>query len=418
MKEIIGILGGGYIGAPAAVQLSKKYDVVLFDINPARIRELKEGKDSTGEIDPNELARANVEFTSWGQDLAKCSFFLVCVPTGINRDNTPDLGPLRAACETIGAVIQENAVVCFESTVYPGCTEEFCKKIIEQNANGTKFYLANSPERANPGDDYHTFRNTNKIISGDTPRTLRRVAEVYESVIDAKLHRAPSIKVAEAAKILENTQRDLNIALMNECSKIFHKIGIESKDVLEAAKTKWNFGDYRAGIRGGHCIRVDPSWLAYKALQVGVEPTMILAGRDINDGMAAYVVDRIKTFLLRTRLELGSGVGIYGAAFKKNVPDTRNSGSIDLRDLLEDIDCDVDIFDPVVAEDPRNRIDLVSSKTMAAASHAVVIYAQDHDEFSGLDLLSGLAKGGLFIDLTGTVDSKRVKDRGYMFWSL
>lgn len=348
----IAVIGLGYVGLPLAVEFGKKRDVVGFDINPKRIAELRVGRDHTLETTPEELKTARqLVFTSETADLRDCGIFIVTVPTPIDSANRPDLTPLIKASETVGKVMPQGAIVIYESTVYPGATEEVCVPVLEKFSNGKKFnidfFCGYSPERINPGDKVNTLTKIKKITSGSTPKVATIVDELYAEIITAGTYRASSIKVAEAAKVIENTQRDLNIALVNELSVIFDRLGIDTLDVLEAAGSKWNFLPFRPGLVGGHCIGVDPYYLTHKAEEVGYHPQVILAGRRINDNMARYVARNTIKHMLRNGMDVPRcRVGVLGITFKENCPDIRNSKVVDMVREFETWGVQVVVADP------------------------------------------------------------------------
>jgi UDP-N-acetyl-D-galactosamine dehydrogenase len=352
----IGIIGLGYVGLPLAVEFGQLYETIGFDINQPRIDELKRGVDSTLETTKEELAAATLlSVTHQLSDLAMCNFYIVTVPTPIDEYKRPDLSPLERASESIGKVLKKGDIVVYESTVYPGATEEVCIPILER-ISGLKFnqdfFAGYSPERINPGDKEHRLTTIKKVTSGSTPEVAEMVDQLYQSIILAGTHRAPSIKVAEAAKVIENTQRDLNIALMNELAIIFHKLGIDTLDVLQAAGTKWNFLPFRPGLVGGHCIGVDPYYLTHKATAVGYHPEVILAGRRINDNMAGWVVDEVVKLMLKQQINvLNAKILVLGLTFKENCPDLRNTKVIDLIRGLENYHAKVDVYDPWINVD-------------------------------------------------------------------
>ena len=387
----IGVIGLGYVGLPLALEFGRN-PTVGFDINQARVDGLLSGKDSTREASPAELASASLlSFSTSEADLAKCNFYIVTVPTPIGKNHRPLLNPLRFASETIGRIISAGDIVVFESTVYPGCTEEFCIPLIEKLSGlsfNRDFFAGYSPERINPGDREHRLPTIKKVTSGSTPEVADFVDAVYASIITAGTHKAPSIKVAEAAKVIENTQRDVNIALVNELSLIFEKLNIDTDDVLEAAGTKWNFLPFRPGLVGGHCIGVDPYYLTAKAQEIGYHPEMILAGRRLNDGMAVHIASRvIKLMIARNIQPSGSRVLVLGLTFKENCPDVRNTKVADLVGELQSYGCDVDIHDPWVdgAEAQREYgFDVVENPEQG--SYDVVILAVAHEQFVELGL--------------------------------
>ncbi len=347
----IGVIGLGYVGLPLAVEFGRRGPVVGFDINPARIRELRAGRDSTLETSPEELRAAkHLRFTTNVADLRACNFYIVTVPTPVDEFKRPDLGPLERASETVGGVLKRGDIVVYESTVYPGATEEVCAPILERRSGlklNRDFFLGYSPERINPGDKEHRLVNIRKIVSGSTPAAARRVQAVYSTIVQAGTFLASSIRVAEAAKVIENTQRDVNIALVNELAMLFERLGIDTEEVLTAAGTKWNFLPFRPGLVGGHCIGVDPYYLTHKAQQVGFHPEMILAGRRTNDNMGSYVVTRvIKLMTARRIIVPGSRVLVMGLTFKENCPDIRNTRVVDIVRELRDLGARVDVHDP------------------------------------------------------------------------
>ena len=349
MERKIAIVGLGYVGLPVAVAFGEKHSVVGFDINKNRIETLKSGIDYTNEVEPEDLAEAKIEFTSDSAKLKEADFIIVSVPTPINAHNQPNLTALLKASETVGANLQKGAIVVYESTVYPGATEDDCVPVLEKASGlecGKDFFVGYSPERINPGDKVHTFTTITKVVSGQTPEVLDIVADVYASVVTAGVYKASSIKVAEAAKVIENTQRDVNIALMNELALIFDRVGIDTVEVLEAAGTKWNFLNFTPGLVGGHCIGVDPYYLTHKAEMVGHHPEVILAGRRINDDIGRFVATSLVKKLIKLNLPVqGARVTILGLTFKENVPDLRNSRVIDIIRELQEYGIDVQVTD-------------------------------------------------------------------------
>ena len=352
----IAVIGLGYVGLPLAVEFGKKIPVVGYDLNNTRIAELKNGKDITQEVEKKELESSkNLTFTNVLSDISECNIFIVTVPTPIDSNNLPDLKPLINASSAIGQVLKKNDIVIYESTVYPGATEEDCVPVLEKTSGlvfNKDFYAGYSPERINPGDKKHRLVNITKITSGSTEEVADYIDELYSSIISAGTHKAASIKIAEAAKVIENTQRDLNIALINELSIIFNKLDIDTEAVLNAAGTKWNFLPFRPGLVGGHCIGVDPYYLTYKAQSIGYNPQIILAGRQQNDGMGAYVASQlIKAFIKKRIHVLDSKVLVMGLTFKENCPDLRNTRVIDIIKELENTGVKVDVYDPWVNKD-------------------------------------------------------------------
>jgi UDP-N-acetyl-D-galactosamine dehydrogenase len=352
----IGVVGLGYVGLPLAVEFGKQFDTVGFDIKASRIAELKSGKDSTLECSPAELKTAKkLRYSTSLKDLGKCRVFIVTVPTPIDRYNRPDLTPLERSSETVGKVLKKGDLVIYESTVYPGCTEEVCIPILERESGlrfNRDFYAGYSPERINPGDKEHRLPSIKKVTSGSTPAVADFVDELYRSVVKAGTHKASSIRVAEAAKVIENTQRDVNIALINELALLFNRLGIDTEEVLLAAGSKWNFLPFRPGLVGGHCIGVDPYYLTHKAQEVGFHPEMILAGRRLNDSMANYVAGQVaKLMASRKILVKDSRVLVYGLTFKENCPDLRNSKVADVVRELKQFGAKVDVYDPWIDSD-------------------------------------------------------------------
>jgi UDP-N-acetyl-D-galactosamine dehydrogenase len=389
-KLRIGVVGLGYVGLPLAVEFGKTYPTVGFDVNADRIAELTSGVDSTLEASEEELRSAeNLRYSTDASALHECNFYIVTVPTPIGDSNRPLLTPLRKASETLGGVIKKGDIVVYESTVYPGATEEFCVPIIEA-ASGLKmnddFFVGYSPERINPGDKEHRLPSILKVTSGSTPEAADFVDSVYQSIITAGTHKASSIMVAEAAKVIENTQRDVNIALVNELAMIFDRVGIDTEEVLEAAGTKWNFLPFRPGLVGGHCIGVDPYYLTYRAQQLGYNPHMILAGRRINDDMAQYVASQvIKMMIGKAILPLESRTLILGLTFKENCPDIRNTKVVDIVSEMAAFGSNVDVWDPWVDKDEARAeydIDLISQPEEGA--YDAVIIAVAHDQFKEL----------------------------------
>ena len=384
----IAIIGLGYVGLPLAVEFGKHRPVLGFDINTARIAELQSGQDHTLEVSPAELKEArHLSFSSTLEDLKSCQVFIVTVPTPIAKANRPDLRPLLMASQTVGQALKPGDVVVYESTVYPGCTEEFCVPILEK-FSGLKFnrdfFCGYSPERINPGDKEHRLPSIKKVTSGSTPEAAEAIDQLYKQIITAGTHKASSIKVAEAAKVIENTQRDLNIALMNELSLIFSRLGIDTLEVLQAAGTKWNFLPFRPGLVGGHCIGVDPYYLTHKALEVGYHSEVILAGRRINDSMAAYVADQTIKLMLRKNLPvLGSRVLVLGLTFKENCPDVRNTKVVDIVKTLQSYNTQVDVYDPWidVAEAQHEYGLACLTQPPQAGQYAAVVLAVGHREF-------------------------------------
>jgi len=386
----IGIVGLGYVGLPLAVEFGKKYPTVGFDIKTDRVAELEGGTDSTLECSSEELAEAtHLSYTSDSEALADCNFFIVTVPTPIGDGNRPFLTPLKSASKLLGSVISKGDVVVYESTVYPGATEEFCVPFLEQGSGLTMndgFFVGYSPERINPGDKEHRLPSILKVTSASTAEAAEFVDSVYASIITAGTHKASSIKVAEAAKVIENTQRDVNIALVNELAMIFDRVGIDTEEVLEAAGTKWNFLPFRPGLVGGHCIGIDPYYLTYKAQQLGYHPQMILAGRRINDNMSLYIASQVVKLMLNKGIQPSSArVLMLGLAFKENCPDVRNTKVVDIVNELASYGAAVDVHDPWCdADEARHEYGLELVAEPKNGAYDVVIIAVAHDEFRTL----------------------------------
>ncbi len=383
----LAIIGLGYVGLPLAVEFGKKRPVVGFDINKARIAALGAGHDATLEVDSAELAEArHLQFSTDLEDLRACTIFIVTVPTPIDAHKRPDLTPLIKASETVGRVLKRGDIVIYESTVYPGATEEDCVPVLERVSGlkfNTDFFCGYSPERINPGDRQHRLPTIRKVTSGSTPEVAETVDSLYRSIITAGTYKAETIRVAEAAKVIENTQRDLNIALMNELAIIFNKMGIDTEAVLKAAGTKWNFLPFRPGLVGGHCIGVDPYYLTHKAEAIGYHPQVILAGRRINDGMGAYVAGQMVKAMLKRRIQVeGARVLVLGLTFKENCPDLRNTRVVDVVRELEDFGVSVDVHDPwVTAEEAWHEYAIRAISEAELAAYDGVILAVAHDRF-------------------------------------
>lgn len=391
LKDIkLAIIGLGYVGLPLAVEFAKRRSVVGFDINQSRIDALKAGRDSTLEVDDKELVSATyLSFSTAPSDLSECNAFIVTVPTPIDQYNKPDLTPLIKASECIGKVLKKGDLVIYESTVYPGATEEDCIPVLEM-ASGLKFnvdfYAGYSPERINPGDKEHRVTNIKKVTSGSTPEIADLVDALYNEIIIAGTHKASSIRVAEAAKVIENTQRDLNIALINELAIIFNKMEIDTEAVLQAAGTKWNFLPFRPGLVGGHCIGVDPYYLTHKAQAIGYHPEIILAGRRLNDGMGAYVVSQLVKGMLKRRIHVdGAKVLIMGLAFKENCPDLRNTRIVDIVRELAEYNIAVDVYDPWInSEEAQEEYSILPVEELLPNTYDGIILAVAHEEFRNM----------------------------------
>jgi len=388
----IGVVGLGYVGLPLAVEFGKRYPTVGFDIKEARVAELKSGHDSTLEADPAELKAAKkLSYTHRVDDIAGCNFYIVTVPTPVDKYNRPDLRPIEGASNLIGKVLKKGDIVVYESTVYPGCTEEIAVPILER-VSGLKFnrdfFCGYSPERINPGDKQHRLTTIKKITAGSTPEIADFVDRVYGSIIIAGTHKASSIAVAEAAKVIENTQRDVNIALINELALIFNRLGINTEEVLLAAGTKWNFLPFRPGLVGGHCIGVDPYYLTHKAQEIGYHPEMILSGRRINDNMAIYVSERVAQLMVKKRIHVnGAKILVMGLAFKENCPDLRNSKVADVVRELVKYGANVDVYDPWVdADEADHEYRIRPIKKPARGEYDAVVLAVAHNQFRKLGI--------------------------------
>jgi UDP-N-acetyl-D-galactosamine dehydrogenase len=383
----IAVIGLGYVGLPLAVEFAKKFDTVGFDINDTRVSELKSGIDSTLEVNDEELKSArHISYTTNPEELGDCNILIVTVPTPIDDHKRPDLSPLISASRTVGKNLKKNAIVIYESTVYPGATEEECVPVLEQESGlkfNVDFFVGYSPERINPGDKEHRVTTIKKVTSGSTPEIAKKVDNLYKSIITAGTHLASSIKVAEAAKVIENTQRDLNIALINELALIFNKLGIDTLEVLEAAGTKWNFLPFRPGLVGGHCIGVDPYYLTHKAQEIGYNPQVILAGRRINDSMGGYVVGRTVKLMTKNRIHVvDANILIMGLAFKENCPDLRNTRVVDIIKEFDTYHAKVDVFDPWVdPAEAQHEYGISVIDELKEKHYDAIILAVAHDQF-------------------------------------
>jgi len=426
-QKIIAVVGLGYVGLPLAVEFGKQFKTIGYDLSESKIANYRELRDPTGDISAEDLRTANrLSFTCDPSHLARADFIIVAVPTPVDAAHQPDLSPLIHSSAAVGKHLKRGATVIYESTVYPGATEDVCIPVLERES-GLKwmegFHVGYSPERINPGDKERTVTKIIKVVSGDDAATLDKVAALYESIIVAGVHRVSSIKVAEAAKVIENTQRDLNIALMNELAVIFDRLDIDTLEVLEAAGTKWNFLPFRPGLVGGHCIGVDPYYLTYKAEMLGYHPEVILAGRRINDGMAAFVAQQTVKQLIRAGSPVKAAIVIVlGITFKENYPDLRNSKVADLVRELQDFGCDVAVHDPVA--DPQNAaheygIPLVAWDDLPKAD--ALVAAVSHNEYLSMpqaDLLAKLKPGGVFVDVKSAHDAVAIEADGYKLWRL
>lgn len=414
-KQTIGIVGLGYVGLPVAVGFAKAYHVIGFDVNQHKLEALQKNVDHTGEFSTEELKDADIHFTSKEQELCTCRYIIVTVPTPITSTNEPDLTFLKQASVMIGRNLTPGTIIVYESTVYPGTTEEICIPVLETDSNlkaGVDFHVGYSPERINPGDKEHTFTGNNKVISAQNAYALEKIASLYQSVLHAKLFKASSMKVAEACKIIENAQRDINIAFMNELSLIFNKLDIDTYEVLEAANTKWNFLPFTPGLVGGHCISVDPYYLIYKAKLAGYSSTFLSAARAINDDMPAYVVQSLLQLIIMRKLNVQNiRITVLGITFKENLPDIRNSKSIEIVDQLQQLGLNVQICDPYVTQEKLNKLDISSTIDLKAYDQLdkadIVIAAVPHQAFKlqNSDFLKELLPNnqGIIMDLKGVI---------------
>ena len=425
MSEKIAIVGLGYVGLPLAVAMARKHDVVAFDINAQRIEALKNGIDATNEVSPENLRSSALCLTGEPEVLGGRDIVIVTVPTPIDEHNNPDFSAILLACELIGPRLAPGAIVVFESTVYPGATEEVCGPALEKSSGlraGVDFKLGYSPERINPGDKEHPIEKIVKVVAGQDTETLERLADLYGSIIPAGIHRAPSIKVAEAAKVIENTQRDLNIALMNELSKICDLVGIRTSDVLAAAGTKWNFLSFHPGLVGGHCIGVDPYYLTAKAEQLGYSPQVILSGRRLNDGMGAHVARQLAKLLAKNGKAVeGAQVGILGFTFKENVPDIRNSKVVDVYAELKKLGAEPVVHDPMANADDLQKAYGVEAVGIDRFSNLdALVLTVPHKQFaslSGEEISGMIGDGGVFIDVKSRVNPASLRS-DIIYWSL
>lgn len=422
-KEKLAVIGLGYVGLPIALEFAKKMDVIGFDINEARVDLMKNNIDPSNELEASDFEGCSIEFTANIDDLKAATFYVVAVPTPIDESNRPNLAPLLGASNTVGKVLQNGDYVVFESTVYPGCTEEDCIPVLEEISGlkaGVDFKYGYSPERINPGDKVHTLQNVVKVVSGNDAESLEEIAKIYEEVVGAGVHRASSVKVAEAAKIIENTQRDVNISLINELSIIFDRLDINTYEVLEAAGTKWNFLPFSPGLVGGHCIGVDPYYLTHKAKEVGYHAKVILSGRSVNDSMGFYIGKQtVKKMIAQGKDMNEAKVLIMGATFKENVSDIRNSKVIDVVNELKSFSVKVDLVDPHASSEEMKREYGIELSKNIGSNYDAVIVAVNHEEYTKLeenDFLKYFKDGkGVFVDIKGVFKNK-IKELEY--WSL
>lgn len=417
MEYKVAVIGLGYVGLPLAIESGKQYPTLGFDIDVNRIDQLKSGHDRTREVESSEFSESrHLVFSHHSSDLEACNFYIVTVPTPVDKNKKPDLTPLSSASKMIAPFLKKGDIVVYESTVFPGCTEEFCAPILAAGSGlvlNEDFFCGYSPERINPGDKEHRLVNILKVTSGSTPETAQLVDQFYASFVTAGTHLASSIKVAEAAKVIENSQRDINIAFVNELSHIFNRMGIDTAEVLEAAGTKWNFLKFSPGLVGGHCIGVDPYYLTFKAEELGYHPQVILAGRKINDGMGAHVAQKtIKLLARKKKLMPDTRVLIMGFAFKENCPDVRNTRVIDIYEELSDYGLEVDVFDPVVSTDEvLHEYGVTMKKEANFADYQAVILAVSHNEFVNYDWLKIRARVSVIFDVKGILQRDLVDSR-------
>jgi UDP-N-acetyl-D-glucosamine/UDP-N-acetyl-D-galactosamine dehydrogenase len=428
MRKVVAVAGLGYVGLPLAVEFGKKFETIGYDLSTAKIDSYRKFCDPTGEVSSEDL-RASTGLAPTGDpaDLRRADFIVIAVPTPVDVAHIPDFAPLIVASTTVAQHMRKGAIVVYESTVYPGATEEVCVPVLERHSGmqwKRDFHVGYSPERVNPGDKEHTVAKIVKVVSGDDAATLAEVAELYASIITAGVHRASSIKVAEAAKVIENTQRDLNIALMNELALIFDRIGIDTLEVLQAAGTKWNFLPFRPGLVGGHCIGVDPYYLTHKAEMIGYHPQVILAGRRINDGMGAYVAQQTLKQLIKNGSPLpGAKVIVLGLTFKENCPDLRNSKVADVIRELKDLGCEISVHDPIANSGEAEHhygVALTPWEELPADADAVVA-AVPHRSYLTMplrEILSRLRKNGVFIDVKSAYDRSAIIAAGFRTWRL
>jgi len=422
----IAVIGLGYVGLPLAVEFAKKYNVVGFDINSQRVNELKNGIDRTCEVENNDINSVlnltkdknfGLTFSTKIKDLAECNIFIVTVPTPIDEFKSPDLRPLLEASKMLGQILKKGDIVIYESTVYPGCTEEECVPVLERHSNlkfNHDFFVGYSPERINPGDKINKLTTIKKVTSGSTPEVARVIDFLYQSIVTAGTHLAPSIKVAEASKAIENAQRDVNISFVNELALIFDKIGIDTNDVIEAAGTKWNFLKYKPGLVGGHCIGVDPYYLAHKAQSLGYHPQVILSGRRVNDSMGAFVADKVVKLMIQKDHKIkGSRALIMGITFKENCPDVRNTRVIDIYYELKSFGLEVDIFDPWADKEEvlREYKIQISNKIDENIVYDAIVVAVSHDQFKNFDFKKVKRNNGVIFDTKGCLDRELVDAR-------
>lgn len=430
-KEKMSIIGLGYVGMPIGISFAKKIDVIGFDVNDKKIAQYKKGIDPTLEVGDEAIQETPLEFTSDAEKLQEATFHIVAVPTPINQDKTPNLNPVESATRTLGKNLTEGSIVVYESTVYPGVTEDICIPILEEESglkHGKDFAVGYSPERINPGDKVNTLENIVKIVSATTDEALEEIAKVYEMVVEAGVHKAPNMKVAEAAKVVENSQRDINIAFMNELALVFDRMGIDSKDVIEAMNTKWNALGFTPGLVGGHCIGIDPYYFVYEAENLGYHSQIIKAGREINDGMGEYIADKvIKKLVQAGKAPVQSNVVILGLTFKESTPDVRNSKVEDIINRLRDYNIEPTIVDPWAdAEEAKSEYHVSLTDLNEIKNADALVFTVAHPQFSELSFeeinaffreeLSNREK--IIIDVKSILDKDQYISEGYMFWRL
>jgi UDP-N-acetyl-D-galactosamine dehydrogenase len=423
----VAVVGLGYVGLPLAIEFGKRFPTIGYDVSQAKVAGYRDGRDPMGEVSPEEFAASrHVEFTVDSGALARADVIVVAVPTPIDEARRPDLRPLISASQAIAPNLKPGAIVCYESTVYPGATEEVCVPVLERHSGKRwkqEFFVGYSPERINPGDKQHTLPRITKVVAGDTPETLNSLAEVYGSIVPAGVHRTSSIRVAEAAKVIENTQRDLNIALMNELAIIFQRLGLDTLEVLEAAGTKWNFLPFRPGLVGGHCIGVDPYYLTYKAEMTGYHPQVILAGRRINDGMGKFIAEQtVKQMIAGGSAIKGAKVNVLGLTFKEDVPDLRNSRAVDVVHELQAYGVEVAVHDPIAAPaDAQEEYGIALTHWDALPVADAVVLAVAHQEYlqrPARDYVAMLRRGGCCIDVKARFDRQALQAAGVKVWRL
>lgn len=428
-KFCLSVVGLGYVGLPLAVEFSKKINVIGFDISVERVNSYKNGIDLIQMVGDDELKKSSVFFTSNENDLNKAMFYIITVPTPINSDRTPDLNPIKKASETVGRCLKKGAYVVYESTVYPGVTEDICIPILEKVSGlrcGTDFKVGYSPERINPGDDVNTVTQVVKVVSGIDEECLNQIAELYRMIVKPGVYKAENIKVAEAAKIMENTQRDINIAFMNEMAIIFNNLGVETEAVINASKTKWNFLSFKPGLVGGHCIGVDPYYLTYRAEQIGYHPMFLLSARRINDNMGIYIGNKAIEIMVKEGVPVkGSRALVLGLSFKENINDVRNTKVVDIIEKLKEFDISIDIFDPVADVEAAKKeygVDIVKDNVDINNKADIIICAVAHDCFKEIHL-SNIKKKffkekTILLDVKGIYDKDVAEDLGFIYWRL